>query len=140
MNTGVFEPNYITHFDLSEDRHALLRVLLNKVRGIDETPMGVDLSRDFIAGRAEDEWYFQEHLLKPWLELLLYDQAQESPTKVDVLEFNSSSYVFSKNLLGLADESLLCDTVVINYSVMHPTPSELDSSMLSSVKEVSPVI
>lgn len=137
VNTGVVQPDFKTKFDLNEDRHSFLRILCDKVRSGADLPLaGYDLSKDLLVGRAVDDWFYQERLLKPWLEMVLYEMAHDEISKVDVFEYNRSSYVIAKTLLSLADESLLCDSTVITYSLMHPSPSDIDTSMVSGVKEI----
>ena len=134
----MVQPDFKTNFDLSEDRQSFLRILGDKVRsGVDLPLAGYDLSKDLLVGRAVDDWFYQERLLKPWVEMVLYEMASDETSKVDVSEYNRSNYVIAKNLLSLADESLLCDSTVITYSLMHPSPSDIDSSLVSGVKEVS---
>ncbi|KAI1303585.1 Fatty acid synthase [Halotydeus destructor] len=119
LNTGKLDAHFETNFDLNEDRHALLRALVNRVRGtVDLSPLTLD--KDFLVGKMEDDWYHQERLLKPHIEHLLYESVHDSSSKLDILEYNTTSYMLSKSVMSYKEESLL----------------SVDLSIASSVKEV----
>ena len=123
-----------TPVDPEEEQHALLRLLVHKFKGGGD--ITIDMSKDLLIGKTEDDWFFPEHFLKPHFERIVYNSIDGNTMKLDVLEFSQSNYVLTKAMTSFADESLLYDQTVFNYSLMHPSPIELDPSVTSNIKEI----
>ena len=123
-----------TPVDPEDDHHALLRLLVHKYKGGGN--INIDMSKDLLIGKTEDDWFFPENFLKPHLERIVYDSVDTNGMKLDVLEFNQSNYILTKTMNSFADESLLYDQTVFSYTLMHPNPIELDPSVTSCVKQI----
>ena len=123
-----------TNCDLGDPMHSLLQLLVHKFKGGGD--MELDMSKDLLIGTTDDDFFYPEHLLKPHLERLVYNNVDSSGTKLDVLEFNQSNFILSRPLQSFADESLLYDQTILTYTLVHPEPSKVDTSVTSGVKEI----
>ena len=123
-----------TSVDIDDDQHSLLRLLVHKFKGGGN--ISIDMSKDLLIGKNEDDWFFPEHFLKPHLERIVYNCIEGTGMKIDVLEFNQSNYILTKAMNSFADESLLYDQTVFNYALVHPNPVDLDPSFTSCVKDI----
>jgi len=140
INKGEMDPFLETSVDLEDDRHSLLRLLVHKLKGGKVDPSLIYVGKDLLIGRTDDDWFFPEHFLKPHLEKLVYNCVEGSGMKVDVLEWNpdlhKSYFLLTKVVQSYADESLLYDQTVFNYTLVHPNPSHLDPGVAGSIKEI----
>ena len=128
-----------TKADIDDPQHSLLKLLVHRFKGASNFS-DINLDKDLLVGKSEDDFFFPEPFVKTHLERLVYDLVDSNGMKVDVLELSQSKdYLLTRVMQQYADESLLYDRTVFNFSLAHPSPQELDVNVTSGLKEIHQV-
>ncbi|KAI1293571.1 Fatty acid synthase [Halotydeus destructor] len=118
-------------FDLNDNRHSLLRSIM--LGSTDVT----DLSQDLLVGAVEDNCNYNPNALYSFLDMAVTNmELAVDKVNFDMLEVTSSKQLMHGSFRYCFPDILVKDLVHFNYSLLHPTPEEVDAGDKDGLKEI----
>lgn len=125
-------------YDLTDEKHSLLKFLVKKAMAEDECKK-ISLDKDMLIGKYEDHFYFPDTFMKPVYDLVtrsFYENRDKQLIEVTEVSFNH--FNLGKVIRDLTDKAVYYDKLVTSYNLITTSPSlpPVEPEMTAGMKSV----